>query len=159
MNLWFIITIPITMMVVIFFGFLFVLIWKGVDGARWPLLLRFTWWEQGQARHYTGPSEEQRGKGAGNSVLMLTLKDAVGVGVGGQKCPLETDDACIPSIFIKTSQFFFFGERCLISAFTKIQFGKLRMIEIGRRGVWKRSFIFQTSHPSKKIMLSKALSL
>ena len=28
-------------------------------------------------------------------------------GVGGvQKCPLDTDKACIPSIFIKTSNFF-----------------------------------------------------
>ena len=31
---------------------------------------------------------------------LLTLKDAG----GDQKCPLDTDKACIPSIFIKTSQ-------------------------------------------------------
>ena len=35
------------------------------------------------------------------------------------------DMACIPSILIKTSQFFF-GENCLISALTKKFFGKLR---------------------------------
>ena len=43
------------------------------------------------------------------------------------------DKACIPSIFIKTSQFFF-GESCLMSAFTKKNVEKLRMIEIGPRG-------------------------
>ena len=53
----------------------------------------------------------------------------------------------------------FFGESCLISAFTKKCFEKLRMIEIGPRGRWKRSSIFQTSHPSQQSMLSKALSL
>jgi hypothetical protein len=36
-----------------------------------------------------------------DDILTLTLKDA-----GGQKCPLDTDKACIPSIFIKTSQIF-----------------------------------------------------
>ena len=43
-----------------------------------------------------------------------------------------------------------------MSAFTKIFFEKLRMIEIGPRGRWKRSSIFQTSHPSKKSLLPKA---
>ena len=51
---------------------------------------------------------------------------------------------------------FFFDESCGISAFTKIFFEKLRVIEIGPRGRWKRSSIFQTSHPSKKSMLPKA---
>ena len=51
----------------------------------------------------------------------------------------------------------FFCERCQLSP--KIFFEKLRMIEIGPRGRWKRSTIFQTSHPSQKSMLSKALSL
>ena len=50
----------------------------------------------------------------------------------------------------------FFDERCVISAFTKIFFEKLRMIEIGARGRWKRSSIFQMSHPSKKNMHQKA---
>ena len=58
------------------------------------------------------------------------------------------DKACIPSIFIKTSQFFF-DESCVISAFTKFFFEKLRMIEIGLRGRWKRSSIFQSSHHSQ----------
>jgi hypothetical protein len=49
---------------------------------------------------------------------------------GGGFCQLSTDIACIPSIFIKTSQILF-GESCLMSAFTKKFFGKLRMIEIG----------------------------
>jgi hypothetical protein len=40
--------------------------------------------------------------------------------------------ACITSILIKTSQKI--GESCLISAFTKKFFGKVRMIEIGPRG-------------------------
>ena len=60
--------------------------------------------------------------------LILTLKDA-----GGQNDPLVTDKACMPSIFIKTPQFFF-DKSCVISAFTKIFFEKLRMIEIGPRG-------------------------
>ena len=30
-----------------------------------------------------------------------------GGGGGGTKCPLDTDKACIPSIFIKTFQIFF----------------------------------------------------
>ena len=51
---------------------------------------------------------------------------------------------------------FFFDESCVISAFTKIFFEKLRMIEIGPRGRWKRSSIFQMSHPSKKSMHTKA---
>ena len=63
--------------------------------------------------------------------------------------------ACMPSIFIKTSQIFFV-ESCWISAFTKKFFGKLRLLEVGPRGRWKRSSIFQSSHPSKKSMLSKA---
>ena len=50
------------------------------------------------------------------------------------KLASSTDVACIPSIFIKTSQIFFFGESCLMSAFTKNFFEKLRMIEIGPRG-------------------------
>ena len=52
--------------------------------------------------------------------LNLTLKLRVQVGGGGwgQKCPLDTGDACIPSIFIKTSQIFF-GESCSMPAFTK----------------------------------------
>ena len=50
----------------------------------------------------------------------------------------------------------FFVESCWISAFTKIFFGKLRLLEVGPRGRWKRSSIFQSSHPSKKSMLSKA---
>ena len=54
-------------------------------------------------------------------------------GGGVQNGPLDTDKACIPSIFIKTSQLFF-GESCLMSAFTKKCFEKLRMIEIGPRG-------------------------
>ena len=62
---------------------------------------------------------------------------------------------CISSIFIKTSQFFF-DESCLISAFTKKFFGKLRMLKVGPRGRWKRASIFQASHPSKKSMLPKA---
>ena len=56
-----------------------------------------------------------------------SLKDA-----GGQNDPLVTDKA-MPSIFIKTPQIFF-DESCVISAFTKIFFEKLRMIEIGPRG-------------------------
>ena len=63
--------------------------------------------------------------------------------------------ACIPSIFIKTSQFFF-DESCLISAFTKIFFGKLRMLKVGPWGRWMRASIFQASYPSKKSMLPKA---
>ena len=51
---------------------------------------------------------------------------------------------------------FFFDESCLISAFTKIFFGKLRMLKVGPRGRWKRASIFQASHPSKKSMLPKA---
>ena len=47
-------------------------------------------------------------------------------------------------------------ESCVISAFTKNFFEKLRMIEIGARGRWKRSSIFQMSHPSKKSMHPKA---
>ena len=51
----------------------------------------------------------------------LTLNDAG----GGQNDPLGTDKACMPSIFIKTSQFIF-----LMKA---IRF-QLRMIQIGPRG-------------------------
>ena len=83
--------------------------------------------------------------------FMLTLKTA---GVGGFN-PSSADMACMPSIFIKTSQLFFV-ESCWISAFTKIFLGKLRMLEVGPRGRWKRSSIFQSSHPSQKNMLSKA---
>ena len=60
----------------------------------------------------------------------LTLTDAGG---GVQNDPLDTDKACIPSIFIETSQIFF-GESCLMSAFTKNFFEKLRVLEIGPRG-------------------------
>ena len=61
-------------------------------------------------------------------------------------------------VFLQFHQIFsnFFGESCLMSAFIKIFFEKLRMIEIGPRGCWKRSSIFQTLHPSKKSMLPKA---
>ena len=76
-----------------------------------------------------------------------------GVGVGGIH-PSSMDMACIPSIFIKTFKFFF-GESGLMSAFTKIFFGKLRMIEIGPRGRWKGASIFQASHPSKKVCTQK----
>ena len=47
--------------------------------------------------------------------------------------PSVADIACIPSIFIKTSQSFF-DESFGISAFTKIFFEKLGIIEIGARG-------------------------
>ena len=60
-----------------------------------------------------------------NSFLSLTVLDLT----SEQLVKPGMDKACIPSIFIKTSQFFF-GESCLMSAF----FGKLRMIEIGPRG-------------------------
>ena len=63
--------------------------------------------------------------------------------------------ACIPSIFIKTSQIFFWWKLFDFS-FHQIFFGKLRMLKVGPRGRWKRSSIFQTSHPSKKSMLPKA---
>ena len=81
----------------------------------------------------------------------LTLKTAGG-GCGKTSV---ADMACMPSIFIKTSQIFFV-ESCWISAFTKKFFGKLRLLEVGPRGRWKRSSIFQSSHPSKKSMLPKA---
>ena len=55
-------------------------------------------------------------------------------GGGVQNDPLDTDKACIPSIFIETSQIVFFGESCLMSAFTKKFFEKLRVLEIGPRG-------------------------
>ena len=42
------------------------------------------------------------------------------------------------------------------SKLLKFFFEKLRMIEIGPRGRWKRSSIFQMSHPSKKSMHPKA---
>jgi hypothetical protein len=71
--------------------------------------------------------------------MLLTLKLA-----GGGIHPSSTDMACIPSIFFQTSQFFF-GESCLMSAFTKNFFKKLR-----------GSSIFQSSHPSQKNMLPKA---
>ena len=61
-----------------------------------------------------------------NCVYILTLKDAG----GGQNDPLVTEKTCMPSIFIKTPQIFFY-ESCVISAFTKKFFEKLRMIEIG----------------------------
>ena len=72
---------------------------------------------------------------------------------GGGFCPPITDMACIPSVFIKTP--LIFGESCSMSAFTKDFLGKLRMIELGPRGRWKRSSIFQTSHPSKKVCSQK----
>ena len=58
---------------------------------------------------------------------MLTLKEA-----GGQNDPLSTNKACMPSIFIKTSQKFLLGV-----SFHKFFFEKLRMIEIGPRGRWR----------------------
>jgi hypothetical protein len=61
------------------------------------------------------------------------------------------------SIFIKTSQLFF-GESCLMSAFTKQFFGKLRMIEIDprwRTGAERGHPLIRLSHPSKKSMLPK----
>ena len=61
-----------------------------------------------------------------NSLILLDLS-------GEQLVHPGIDMACIPSIFIKTSQFFF-DESCLISAFTKIFFGKLRMLKVGPRG-------------------------
>ena len=69
----------------------------------------------------------------------LTLNEAEGGGV--QKCPLDTDKASIPSIFIKTSQNILCIS-CLMSAFTKIFFGKLRMIEIGPRGALREVIHF-----------------
>ena len=54
---------------------------------------------------------------------MLTLLDLS----GEQLVHPGMDMACIPSIFIKTSHFF--GESCLMSAFTKQFLGW--MIEIG----------------------------
>ena len=59
-------------------------------------------------------------------------------------------------VFLQFSSKNFSDESCLISAFSTKFFEKLRMIEIGHRGRWKRSSIFQTSHPSKKSMLPKA---
>ena len=44
-----------------------------------------------------------------------------------------TDTACVHSIFIKTSQFFF-DESCLIPALTKFFGGKLRMLKVASRG-------------------------
>jgi hypothetical protein len=57
--------------------------------------------------------------------------------------------ACIPSIFIKTSQIVF-GESCLMSAFTKIFFGKLWMIEIGPRGAERGHPFFRCRILAKK---------
>ena len=54
---------------------------------------------------------------------------------------------------------FFWWKLFVMSAFTKNFFENLRMIEIGPRGRWKRSSIFQTPHRSQKSMLSNALSL
>ena len=48
-----------------------------------------------------------------------------------------------------------FAESCLMSAFAKFFFGKLKIIEIGPRGHWKRSSIFQLSQPSQKIYSQK----
>ena len=80
------------------------------------------------------------------------------MGGGGWFNPSSMDMACIPSIFIKTSQFFF-DESCLISAFTKIFFGKLRTLKLGPRGRWKRASIFQTSQPSKKSSTTSGYAL
>ena len=63
----------------------------------------------------------------------MSFLNPEGGGGGGQSVPMDTDKASIPSIFIKTSQIFF-GESCLMSAFTKNFFEDLRMIEIGPRG-------------------------
>ena len=83
--------------------------------------------------------------------LVLTLLDLS----GEQLVHPGMDMVCIPSIFIKTSQFFF-DESCLISAVTNFFGGKLRMLKVGPRGHWKRASIFQASHPNKKRMLPKA---
>ena len=63
------------------------------------------------------------------STKWLTLKTAG----GGCGMTSVADMACMPSIFIKTSQIFFV-ESCWISAFTKKFFGKLRLLEVGPRG-------------------------
>ena len=51
---------------------------------------------------------------------------------------------------------FFFCWKLFDVSFHQNIFEKLRMIEIGPRGRWKRSSIFQMSHPSKKSMHPKA---
>ena len=81
-----------------------------------------------------------------NKLACLILKDGWGWGWGAESAL---------QVQIKIYQFFF-SERCLISAFTKNLFGKLRMIEIGPRGRCNRSSSFQSSHPSQKNMLPKA---
>ena len=45
----------------------------------------------------------------------------------------------------------FFGESCLMSAFTKIFFWEVEDDKNRPRGRWKRSSIFQMSHPSQKV--------
>ena len=74
----------------------------------------------------------------------------------GGFCPSSTDMAFIPSIFIKTSQFFV-GESWHQSSFSKIVATLLRMIEIGHKGCWKWSPIFQVSHLSQRNMFPKAM--
>ena len=54
-------------------------------------------------------------------------------------------------IFIKTSQIW----KLFDVSFHQKFFLKLRMIEIGPRGRWKRASIFQTSHPSKKVCFQR----
>ena len=73
---------------------------------------------------------------------------------GGRILPVGADIACIPSIFIKTSQIVF-GKSSLISAFAK-KFGEVENDINKPRGRWKRPSIFQMSHLNKKIMLPKA---
>ena len=53
--------------------------------------------------------------------------------MGGQNDLLGTDKACIPSIFIKTSQFLLVKARCQFSPNFNF-FEKLRKIEIGPKG-------------------------
>jgi hypothetical protein len=79
---------------------------------------------------------------------------------GGQKCLLDTDKACTYSFnFYQNFSNLFLVIAVWCQLLPKFLFEKLRMIEIGPRGRWKRSSIFQTSHPSQKDKLFKALSL
>ena len=73
---------------------------------------------------------------------------------GGWFNPSSMNKACIPLIFIKTSQFsfqFFVWWKL----FDVRKFKKLSMIKIDHRGCWKRSFIFQALHPSQKLWSNK----
>jgi hypothetical protein len=72
---------------------------------------------------------------------------------GGCGSPSGADIACIPSIFIKASQLFF-GESCLMSAFTKFFFEKLRMI--GALGGAERGHpVFRRRILAKKVCSQK----